>query len=75
MTLYTVTPLECVLDGILQSPAATVEISYQGVSMQVEPVSPGIGKIVRLLHCQLEDYLNPAYAPGSLIAYVRAEKD
>ena len=68
MTLYTALPLEFVLDGIDQI-KPTVQIDAFGIKMEVMPVSPGVGQIVRLQQCSLDDYLNPALAPGSLIQY------
>jgi len=68
MTLYTAVPIEFVLDGIEQlKPTITVEAL--GVKMEVMPVSPGIGQIVRLLECKLDDYLNPLLTPGAFVHY------
>ncbi|GGD67848.1 YlzJ-like family protein [Paenibacillus nasutitermitis] len=69
MTLYTTMPLELVLDGMNEQPGPYVEITMSGVKMQIEPLSPGIGKIVRLLECPLDAYLKPDFAPGTVIAF------
>lgn len=69
MILYTEVPLEQVLDGIDRPPAATAEVTVGGVLMQIEPVSPYQGKIVRLLSPDPMHYLNPHYAPGQLIEF------
>ncbi|MFB9329759.1 YlzJ-like family protein [Paenibacillus aurantiacus] len=69
MTLYTSMPLELVLSGMNEQPGPYVDIVIGDIKMQVEPVSPGIGKIVRLLECPLDAYLNPQYTPGTIIAY------
>ncbi|MBD2870678.1 YlzJ-like family protein [Paenibacillus arenilitoris] len=69
MTLYTNMPLELVLDGIHEKAEAPQEVYAHGIKMQVTPVAPGIGKIVRLLDCSLDDYLNPNLTPGTLVSY------
>lgn len=69
MTLYTIMPLESVLDGIHAEPAPTQEVWVNGVYMQVQPVAPGMGKIVRLLQCSLDDYLKPELAPGNFVMF------
>lgn len=69
MTLYTNMPLELVLEGFNGEMENLQEIWSNGVKMQVMPVAPGMGKIVRLLECQLDDYLNPKFTPGNIIHY------
>lgn len=73
MTLYTVVPHEVIWGpgplGQEGQPTARKELRIGRVLMEVEPAGEHEAKIVRLLHCDLSDYLNPAYAPGSLISY------
>ncbi|MCD9023423.1 YlzJ-like family protein [Cohnella silvisoli] len=69
MTLYTAMPLELVLDGIQNEPGPFVEVTIQGVTMQLQPVAPGIGRIVRLLAAPLSCYLLPEYLPGRTICF------
>ncbi|MDQ6419196.1 YlzJ-like family protein [Paenibacillus sp. LHD-117] len=69
MTLHTIMPLELVLQGYDEEMEPTLDVWTRGVKMQVAPVAPGYGRIVRLLECTLYDYLNPALAPGSLIRF------
>jgi len=69
MTLYTAMPLELVLDGVGNEPGPFVEAMVHGMTMQLVPVAPGMGRIVRLLSAPLDNYLKPEYAPGSTIAY------
>ncbi|MFD1952926.1 YlzJ-like family protein [Paenibacillus thailandensis] len=69
MTIYTSMPLEVVLDGIHNDKRSFHEIWVGGIHMQVEPVAPGVGRIVRLLQCDLEHYLNPMLAPGTIVHY------
>ncbi|MFD0711332.1 YlzJ-like family protein [Paenibacillus sp. GCM10027626] len=69
MTIYTNVPLEVVLNGMNEQPGPFVDIDIAGIRMQIVPVSPGIGRIVRLLECPLDTYLKPEYTPGTLIAY------
>jgi hypothetical protein len=69
MTLYTPMPLELVLEGIHEQRGPYMELMIEGMLMQVEPVQPGIGKIVRVIDGPLYGYLHPQFEPGRLIAY------
>jgi len=69
MILYTSMPLEVVLEGVNEEREPYLEVWAGGVKMQVEPIAPGAGRVVRLLQCSLDDYLNPSYNPGSIIQY------
>lgn len=69
MTLYTILPLEIVLQEAEGKSEEMLEVWSGNVRMQVVPVAPGVGRMVRLLDCQLNDYLNPAYTPGALVQY------
>lgn len=64
--LYTVVPLEQVLEGIeqLETPK---EIEVDGLLMQVETLPGDRFRIVRLISPQPGDYLGDRYAPGSVI--------
>lgn len=68
MTLYTVMPMEQVWEGIFSNYAATREVMVQGMLMQVEPMEEGRAKIVRLLDCPLDRYLDSSFSPGSIIS-------
>jgi len=68
--LYTPMPLELVLDGWSRESAGPfVDITIRGVTMRVIPVSPGAGKIERLISAPLECYLRPEFQPGQIIFY------
>ncbi|MDQ0059723.1 YlzJ-like family protein [Paenibacillus harenae] len=69
MTLYTSMPLEVVFEGFSEEMEPFQEVWAMGVKMLVTPVAPGMGKIVRLLECSLDDYLNPRLNPGTIISY------
>ncbi|MGG4034548.1 YlzJ-like family protein [Paenibacillus cisolokensis] len=69
MTLHTTMPLELVLDGVNGPGRPTMQVKAGGLLLEVEPVAPGVGRIVRLLDCELSDYLKPELSPGSIIAY------
>ncbi|SDT47201.1 YlzJ-like protein [Paenibacillaceae bacterium GAS479] len=68
MTLYTVVPLELVLDGVNLEREPWVERRIEGVLVQLEPISPGRGKVVRILDGPLESYLDPRFEPGAVMA-------
>ncbi|MFC5648963.1 YlzJ-like family protein [Paenibacillus solisilvae] len=69
MTIYTSMPLELVFEGFKDQLGPFVDITISGIRMQVEPISPGIGKIIRLMDCPLDAYLRPELSPGTVIAY------
>lgn len=71
MSWYSVMPLDP--SGLLQVEQAEVmsrEVRVDGILMEVKPVTEDQAKIVRLLDCGLHDYLNPRYAPGTMIRYI-----
>ncbi|SDC88178.1 YlzJ-like protein [Paenibacillus sp. UNCCL117] len=73
MIHYTVLPMEAVREGIDSPPPSshlqTMEISLGGVTMQVQPLNASQAAIVRLISCDLQDYLNPRLAPGQIIEF------
>lgn len=70
MIHYTVLPLEAVMEGIDHEDfPRPVEIVMNGVTMQVHPINARQARIVRLISCNLQDYLNPQYAPGRMIEF------
>lgn len=46
-----------------------VEIEMNGVLMQVRMEGTNKATIIRLLRCNLDCYLDPAYAPGGQIMF------
>lgn len=69
MILYSVMPAEQIWEGAISAPPPLREVTVQGILMQVEPVSEGRGRIVRLLNCPLNRYLEHGLAPGQIIDY------
>ncbi|RRJ65415.1 hypothetical protein EHV15_22715 [Paenibacillus oralis] len=71
MTHYTILP-----DGIYweqeEQEETYGEIELGGVLMQVRLEPGNRATIVRLLRCNLEDYLNPDFAPGKQITFYPA---
>jgi hypothetical protein len=68
MLLWTVMPLDLVLNGV-ENVIAYEELDYAGVKVQVEKLSPLECRIVRILSTQPEDYLRPELQPGSTLIY------
>jgi hypothetical protein len=66
--MYTPLPLEQVFQGIedIQAPE---EITIGNITMQVEMLSHGQARIVRLISPQPSDYLNTNYTPGTIIQF------
>ncbi|CAM4239147.1 YlzJ-like family protein [Paenibacillus tarimensis] len=71
MTLHTILPLEVVLQGFHQNNEhkPTIELHSGNMKLELEPVYPGIGKIVRIIECPLNHYLRPELSPGMLYTY------
>ncbi|UQZ37301.1 hypothetical protein C2I18_29430 [Paenibacillus sp. PK3_47] len=69
MTFHTVLPMEQVFEGAIQVTGLLQEVNIKGMLMQVEPLEGGQARIVRLLHCPLDKYLDPAFMPGATISY------
>jgi len=74
MTIHTIMPLELVFDGMSAQPDCRplVEIESGDMRLQIEPLYPGVGRIVRLVSCPLDHYLRQDLAPGSLFVYGKA---
>lgn len=68
MILYTLMPLNAVLDGI-DKEYKLDEIDISGIKLLVEPVDSKHGKVARLISSNPQDYLNPKYFPGNIINY------
>jgi hypothetical protein len=68
LLLYTLMPLETVLEGI-DKKYEYKEIDVDGVTLVVESVGINQGKIVRLLSSDPQDYLNPSFSPGKIITF------
>ncbi|MCZ8512308.1 YlzJ-like family protein [Paenibacillus filicis] len=70
MTHYTILPMDAVLEGLEEmDKTQTLEISVDGVTMQVQPLNQRQASIVRLISCNPQDFLNPRFAPGRLIEF------
>ncbi|VBB08027.1 Hypothetical protein LUCI_3292 [Lucifera butyrica] len=74
MILWTILPLEMVLDGIDKSPAYE-EIEYAGVKAVVEKISAAQYRIVRIVTSDPQNYLRPEFQPGALLTYRPAYAD
>lgn len=69
MIHYSVVPMDVIFQGIESYEPAFLEIDHGGIKMQIEPISGFQARIVRLLSCNPQDYLNEQYAPGTIISY------
>jgi hypothetical protein len=69
MTIHSIMPMEVIFAGADQQTYDYIEITFEGIPMLVERVALNQAKIVRLLSCQPNDYLNEAYKPGAFIYF------
>lgn len=70
MIHYTPLPLEDVFDGWDRPRQEAQEVVVNGVTMVVEPVNMKEAKIVRIISSDPQDYLNPAFQPGKMVAFM-----
>ncbi|NLZ28392.1 MAG: hypothetical protein GX887_05445 [Firmicutes bacterium] len=69
MVLYTVYPLETVLEGYAPISPEYLELDYGTGCIIFEPLPPHSGRIVRIISSQPQDYLNPQLQPGAIISF------
>ena len=70
MILYTIMPVETVLEGYDSFKPAYIELDHPGGGrMLVEPLSPTEGRLVRLISPRPADYLDPQNQPGKIISF------
>jgi hypothetical protein len=69
MTIYSIMPMETIFAGAESQTFDFIEVTLNGVPMQVKMIGGNQAKIVRLLSCQPNDYLIEAYYPGSIIRF------
>ncbi len=67
MIYWTPLDLEQVLEGWDRMNLNLVEIEYDGLLLQVEPLGDGKGKVVRLISSNPTDFLRPDLLPGRVI--------
>lgn len=66
--LYTILPLELVLQGLGEAQAPVVTLQVDGRLLEVTPTGTGNGHVVRLYSTNPADYLDPRFCPGALVA-------
>lgn len=64
MILYTVVPIDDVLEGLEKEPAATSQVVLNGVLMEVEACGAFEAKVVRIISSNPNDYLASHHQPG-----------
>jgi len=69
MTIYSIMPEETVFGGWDDFNPQYMDLTVNGVQMQVEMLNGTQARIVRLLSNNCYDYLNPTYSPGSVIEF------
>jgi len=68
LILYTVMPMEEVMQQ--EERRNIMEVRLRGRTLQIEPVSPAMGRIVRLISTDPNDYLELRFAPGNMVSFV-----
>lgn len=69
MTLYTIMPDDVVWAGQEEFEPVYLDVEINGISMQVERVNDAQARVVRLYSGNVQDFLNPSYAPGSILEF------
>ncbi len=67
ITLYTVLPLDDVLEGVDDEPVPTMVMRLGGMGLEVEELEGFQARVVRILSTDPEHYLLPHCQPGSVI--------
>ncbi|MBS4008231.1 MAG: YlzJ-like family protein [Clostridium sp.] len=65
--LWTIVPLEVVLEGSESFQPAYTEIIRNNTRLVVEELGKNSAKIIRVISSNPIDYLNPAIQPGNII--------
>ncbi|MFZ5823326.1 MAG: YlzJ-like family protein [Bacillota bacterium] len=65
--LWSVMPIELVLEGLAPSTPARAEMVVDGRILEVEPGSDGTATVQRLLSTDPRDYLDPRFQPGARV--------
>lgn len=68
MVLFTVLPLEDVLDGVEEEPTPTMLLAMDGFILEVEQLEGFQARVVRLHSTAPEHYLAPHCQPGAVIS-------
>ncbi|SDF76421.1 YlzJ-like family protein [Sporolituus thermophilus] len=68
MILWTVMPLEIVLEGLDAQPNYE-EIDYNGLTVVVERLSPVQCRVIRIISTDPQDYLRSDLQPGTVLTY------
>ncbi|GIP33130.1 YlzJ-like family protein [Paenibacillus sp. J2TS4] len=69
MTIHSIVPIERIMEGSEEADYSYEQIQLNGMEMQVQRISANQAKIIRIFSPQANDYLNPAYAPGTVITF------
>ncbi|WP_442600890.1 YlzJ-like family protein [Paenibacillus sp. KN14-4R] len=68
MIHFSVIPQEQIWEGFDSYQPKFSITQVAGLQMEVEPVGVGLGRIVRIYSPDPQHYLNPLYAPGTIIS-------
>lgn len=70
MIIYSVMPMEVIMNNMDDMEYHYSETEVDGVKMLVEHVPSSVeARIIRLLSPNPQDYLNPSYSPGQKIYF------
>lgn len=68
--IYSIIPTEeLFFDGWEKTISAATDVTIGGITMQVVSDNDGQAQIVRLISGNPNDYMNPAFMPGSKIRF------
>ncbi|MBP2017624.1 hypothetical protein J2Z79_001009 [Symbiobacterium terraclitae] len=65
--LWSVMPMELVLEGLSPTLPTMRDVVVDGRLLQVEPGPDGRGTVVRLVSGRAQDYLDPRFQPGARV--------
>jgi len=65
--LWSVMPIELVLEGLAPAAPAPVDVVVEGRLLQVTREPDGSGTVVRLISGRSQDYLDARFQPGARV--------
>lgn len=69
MIFYSPVPIEAVYEGYDQMKLNYRELQLGHITMVVEQLTETEGRVVRIISPYANDYLNPQYQPGQMLAF------
>jgi hypothetical protein len=74
VTIHSIIPDEVIFHNAEDSDYRFTDVAVDGIPMQVQFFGEAVAKIIRLYSANPNDYLNPKYAPGTVVRFAPATR-